>query len=389
MSVRFMVSAAALSLLAQSAAAPAQPAPTQPAPAQPASSGGVVLVVSSAGRDSGRTRPGFEMDELTQAYLIFTANGFTVTIASPAGGAVQADKHDASKPYNAEFMADTIAMRKLANTARTASLRARDFAAIFVVGGKGAMFDLPLDTALARLAGEIFDRGGVVSAVCHGPAGLIRARTKAGTPLLAGRAVTGFSNEEEQVFGKKWVSQFPFLLESEIRSLGATWQEAALMMPHVAIDGRLVTGQNPYSTAATAEAVVRASGRSIVARTPWADERAVNFASAALRRDLHTPRRELAGMHKELRIDMIGLLGYYQLQTATDTGAVRAALTLMELAAPYMPQPQITLGMADAYARLGRLDDARVLAKDVVRLHPEMREARDLLTTFERGRPPQ
>lgn len=379
MFVRFVVMSTALSLLALS----------RPAPAQPARAGAVVLVVSSAGRDSGRTRPGFEMDELTQAYHIFVTNGFAVTIASPAGGAVQADKYDAGVAYNAAFLADTTAMRKLANTTRTAAVRAGDFDAIFVVGGKGAMFDLPLDAALARLAGDIYDRGGVVSAVCHGPAGLVRARTKTGTALLAGRMVTGFSNEEEQVFGKKWVSQFPFMLETEIRSLGAQWQEAALMLPHVAIDGRIVTGQNPYATAATAEAVVRTLGRPLAARTPWADERTVNFAHAALRRDPHTPRRELAAIHAELKIDLIGLIGYYQLQTATDTSAVRSALTLMELAAPYMPQPQISLGMADAYRRLGRMDDARALATDVVRLHPTMREAREMLTTLERATPPQ
>lgn len=347
--------------------------------AQPTRTGAVVLVVSGAGADSGRTRPGFEMDELTQAYHLFTRNGFTVTIASPAGGAVQADKHDPALPYNATFLADSGAVRRLASTVRTSALRASDFDAIFVVGGKGAMFDLPRDTALARLAGRIYDRGGVVSAVCHGPAGLVRVRTADGKALLAGRAVTGFSNEEEQVFGKKWTSQFPFLLETEIRALGARWQEAPLMLPHVAVDGRLITGQNPYATAATVEAVMQALGRTPVTRAPWQDERTVNFAASALRRDPLTPRRELAAMHTELKVDLIGLIGYYQLQTASDTNAVRTALTLMELAAPYMPQPQISLGLADAYARLGRTSEARTMAQSVVARHPEMAEARALL----------
>jgi len=357
---------------------------SRPALAQPARTSAVVLVVSSAGLDSGRTRPGFEMNELTQAYHIFTTNGFTVTIASPAGGAVQADKYDPDLAYNATFGGDTGAVRKLANTARTASLRARDFDAIFVVGGKGAMFDLPLDTALARLAGEIYDRGGVVSAVCHGLAGLVRARTKDGKSLLAWRAVTGFTNEEELVFGKKWMSQFPFMLESEVRSLGARWEEAPLMLPHVAIDGRLITGQNPFATAATAEAAVRTLGHTLVAREPWQDERTVNFAASALRGDALTPRRELAAVHAQLKVDLIGLIGYYQLQTASDTSAVRTALTLMELAAPYMPQPLISLGLAEAYVRLGRVGDARVLAESVAAKHPQMSEARNLLARLPR-----
>lgn len=374
MTVRFLVSAAVLIVLALS----------HPLQAQPTRTGAVVLVVSSAGRDSGRTRPGFEMDELSQAYHIFTSNGFTVTIASPTGGAVQADRHDRNAAYNATFLSDTSAVRKLARTTRTATLRARDFDAVFVVGGKGAMFDLPLDTALARLAGDIFDRGGVVSAVCHGPAGLVRARTKDGKALLAGRAVTGFTNEEEEAFGKKWASQFAFLLESEIRTIGARWEETSIMLPHVAVDGRLITGQNPYATAGTAEAVVRALGRVPVSRLPWADERAVNFAASVLRGDALALRRELAAIYTELKVDLIGLLGVAHLQAASDTAGVRSALTLIELAAPYMPHPQITLGMADAYARLGRLDDARTLARDVARRHPQMNEARALLAKLER-----
>ena len=377
MSIRPLVSVAAL--LAASVAPPCRVPSQSPTPAQPARTGAVVLVVSSAGRDSGRTRPGFEMDELSQAYHIFTTNGYTVTIASPAGGAVQADKFDRTAAYNASFLADTAAMHALANTRATAGLRAGSYDALFVVGGKGAMFDLAADTALARLAGELYDRGGVVSAVCHGPAGLVRARTRDGKPLFSGRAVTGFSNEEEMVFGKKWMPQFTFLLETEIRTLGARWEETSLMLPHVAIDGRLITGQNPYSTAATGEAVVRALGRVPVTRTPWAHERTVNFAAAALRSDAVTPKRELARTVKDMNVDLIGLIGYYQLQIAKDDDAVLRALTLMELAAPYMPQPEISLGLADAYHRIGRADDAKALARSVIQQHPTMAAAQALL----------
>jgi putative intracellular protease/amidase len=349
------------------------------APAATARTNAVVLIVSGAGRDSGRTRPGFEMDELSQAWHIFTSNGFAVTIASPQGGPVQSDRFDRTSGYNAAFLADSSAMRALNNTTPTAGLRADRYDAMFVVGGKGAMFDLPADTALARLAGAMYDRGAVVSAVCHGPAGLVRARTRDGRSLLAGRAVTGFSNEEERVFGKKWAPQFTFMLEDEIRGLGARWEEAALMLPHVAVSERLITGQNPYSTAATSEAVVRALGKAPIARTPWQDERSVNFAAMALTGDALTTRRELARTYKELSVDLIGLLGYYQLQTASDETAVRRALTLMELAAPYMPQTELTLGLAEAYHRLGRTSDARQLVRSVLAANPDQPAAKALL----------
>lgn len=367
----------ALAVATLAHAASAQPQSRAVTP--PARTGAILLVVSAAGRDSGRTRPGFEMDELSQAWHIFTANGFTVTIASPTGGAVQADRFDKTALYNASFLADNGAVSALANTRPTAGLRASNYDAIFVVGGKGAMFDLPADTALARLAGEMYDRGAVVSAVCHGPAGLVRVRTRDGVPLFAGRAVTGFSNEEEAVFGKKWTPQFTFKLEDEARRLGARWEEASLMLPRVAIDGRLITGQNPYSTAATTEAVVRALGKAPVGRTPWADERTVNFAAVALGQDALTPKRELARLHKDMNVDLIGLIGYYQLQASQDLGSVRVALTLMELAAPYMPQPEISLGMADAYQRVGRTDDARLLVRSVLQQQPNLPAAKAML----------
>jgi len=343
----------------------------------------IVLVVSSAGRDSGRTHPGFEMDELSQAWLVLTRNGYHVTIASPAGGAVVADAFDRTNDYNSAMLADAAAMTQLQATRRTASLKPADFDALMVIGGKGAMFDLPLDTALARFAGALHDRGGVVAAVCHGPAGLLRARTRDGRLLFAGRAVTGFTNEEETVFGKKWRAEYPFLLEDEARRAGARWEEAPLMMPHVAVDGRLVTGQNPFGTSVATEAVVRVLGKTPVARPRWKDEAAVYAAVELLALDADVAKRVLAAQSKTLQVDLIGLLGYYQLQTASDTADVQRAVTLMELAAPYMPAPEMSMGLATGYQRLGRTREARALATDVAARHKtHEREARALLASL-------
>ncbi|MBA3919261.1 MAG: thiamine biosynthesis protein ThiJ [Gemmatimonas sp.] len=349
---------------------------------QPAT-GHVLVVVSSAGRDSGRTRPGFEMDEFSQTWHILTANGLRVTVASPAGGAPQPDAFSAKRDYNARLLADTAAMRQLRNTRRTAGLRAEDFAAVFIVGGKGAMFDLPTDTALVRLVGQIHDRGGVVGAVCHGPAALASVRLSNGQRLVAGKRVTGFTDEEEVVFGKKWRSEYPWLLEAQLRSVGGKWEESGLMLPHVVRDDRLVTGQNPYATAATVETLITAMGRPLAARTPWRDERSVRFAADALTRDPLVVRQQLAKERSEIEVEMIGLIGYYQLQATTDSTRVREALTLLELAAPYMPQPEISLGMADAFLRLGRVREANALARHVAAEHPDRADVKTLLTQLE------
>lgn len=361
----------ALSLLGTALWPTAAPADADDAPH-------MLVVVSSEGRDGGRSRPGFEMDELAQAWLIFRDNGLRVTLASPAGGPVEADRYDPETPWNARLMALPEAAAALADTRATASLAAADYDAVYVVGGKGAMFDLPRDAALARLVGAVHDAGGVVAAVCHGPAALAGVRLADGSLLVAGRALTGFSNEEEAVFGKRWAPQFPWLLEDALRERGARWQEAPPMLPKVVVDDRLVTGQNPYSTPALAEAVVRALGRQPVARTPWREERAMALVQRLLAGEAEAARAELAADPAGHHAELIGLLGYYQLQAAQADADVARARAIMELARPHMDEPRLDVGIAEAHWRLGETGRARALLDAVLAAHPDLREAAGL-----------
>jgi putative intracellular protease/amidase len=342
----------------------------------------VLIVVSSEGRDQGKTRPGFEMDEFAQAWLIFRANGLAVEVASPAGGRVEADKYNAKEPFNAQLLADADAVQALAATRATRDVRADDYAAVYVVGGKGAMFDLPADAALTSLLASVYDRGGVVAAVCHGPAALAEVRRRDGSLLVADRRMTGFTNEEESVFGKRWASSFPFLLEEAMRERGAHWHEAPLMMPNLVVDDRLITGQNPYSTTAVAEAIVTALGRTPTARTPWRDEATMALVQRHLAGESQAVAAELAERTSDFHVELIGLLGYYQLQSAKDDAAIANALSVMELAQPHMPEPQLALGIADAHWRLGRAEQARTLVAAVVAAHPDMDEAKALQATM-------
>lgn len=338
----------------------------------------VLIVVSGEGRDQGKTRPGFEMDEFSQAWLIFRANGLAIDVASPKGGKVEADKYNPKEAFNASLLADDEAMRKLADTRATTDLRADDYAAVYVVGGKGAMFDLPFDPALKKLLSAVHDGGGIVAAVCHGPAALVDVRLADGSLLVAGRTLTGFSNEEEAVFGKRWAKEFRFQLEDAMRERGAHWQEAPLMMPRLVVDDRLITGQNPYSTPAVAEAIVRALGREPVARTPWRDEATMALVGRLLAGEGDVVRAELAAGLDQYHIELIGLLGYYQLQAVQGDAAVRDALSIMQLARPHMPEPQLDVGIADAYWRLGERETARALSAKLLESHPDMKEAKEL-----------
>lgn len=343
----------------------------------------VLLVVSSEGRDQGKTRPGFEMDEFAQAYLIFRDNGWQIDVASPAGGAAHADKYDPKEAFNARLLEDAQAQRQLQQTLTTAEARAADYAAVYVIGGKGAMFDLADDKALARLIADVYQRGGVVAAVCHGPAALVDVRLADGSPLVAGRRLTGFSNEEEALFGKRWSASYRFQLEDALRERGAHWSEAALMLPHVVADGRLLTGQNPFSTAALAESVISVHGRTPAAREPWRDEATLALVQRLLAGEEAAARSDLAANLPRYHVELIGMLGYYQLKAATDDAAVRNALAIMQLAQPHMPQPQLKLGLAEAELRLGRKQRARELLVSVLASDPDMAEAKQLLARID------
>lgn len=339
----------------------------------------MLIVVSGEGKNAGKQRPGYEFDELSQAWLVFKANGLQVEVASPKGGAVEADKYNPDEPFNAALLADAQAMRQLADTKTTAAVEASDYAAVYVVGGKGAMFDLPRDEALQRLLATVWDNGGIVAAVCHGPAALAEVRLADGSLLVAGRKLTGFSNEEEAVFGKKWATQFPWLLEDALRQRGAQWQEAPLMMPKLVVDGRLITGQNPYSTTAVAEAIVRATGRAPVIRTPWRDETSMALVERLLGGDVKGAHAALAVDVSRHHVELIGILGYYQAQAALNDAALEQALQVMELALPHMQEAQLKLAAAQAHLKLKRPAQARALVLQALAGNPKLEQAQALL----------
>jgi len=312
----------------------------------------VLLVVSGYGVEGDKARPGFEMDELSQAWTILRANGLDVEIASPQGGKVVAARYDAAKPYNAAFLADAKAVAALAATVPLATATTRNYAGVYVMGGKGAMFDLPGDAALQALIARVWQAGGVVGAVCHGPAALVRVTLPDGKPLLAGRQATGFSDEEEQAFGKEISKLFAFQLEAEMRRVGARFSEAELMLPHVAVDGRLVTGQNPYATPATTEALLRAMGRTPVARTPWADERSMSMIATLSPASAAAATKAIGDTPADYDAPLVAAWGHFRAMSAANATELKRGITAMEVAQPHYREPQLDEALAKARAKL-------------------------------------
>jgi putative intracellular protease/amidase len=146
-------------------------------------------------------------------------------------------------------------MRKLDATLRVDQITDR-YDAVFVAGGHGVMWDLATSPAVAELLSRTYRAGGVVAAVCHGPAALVNAHKGDGTPLVAGHRFTAFSNEEETAAGLTEV--VPFLLESRLSDLGGKYEHTAKWQPFAVRDGQLVTGQNPASSRVAAQETLAA-----------------------------------------------------------------------------------------------------------------------------------
>ncbi|OXC79801.1 type 1 glutamine amidotransferase domain-containing protein [Caballeronia sordidicola] len=202
---------------------------------------------------------GFWLEEFAAPYYTFKDAGAELTLASPAGGQPpldpKSDAPEAQTPATERFRADPDAQAQLAHTSLLAEVNEADFDAVFYPGGHGPLWDLAESAESIALI-EAFDQAGKpVSFVCHAPGALRRVKSQDGSPFVKGRNVTGFSNSEEAAV--QLTDVVPFLIEDEFKRLGAHYSKGPDWQSHVLIDGRLVTGQNPASSEAVAEALLK------------------------------------------------------------------------------------------------------------------------------------
>ena len=185
-----------------------------------------------------------------------------MTLATPGGGAVPVDakstQGDFFTPEAQAFLSNPDTSALLHATIKLADAGSgADYDVIYLAGGHGAVADFPDDADLARLLTQAAAAGKVVAAVCHGVVGLFGAKGPGGRPLLAGARCTGFSDAEEVACGMQ--PAMPFSVEGRMKALGADYAAGPDWAPHVVVAGKLVTGQNPASSAAVASAAAAAA----------------------------------------------------------------------------------------------------------------------------------
>lgn len=219
-----------------------------------------VLIVLTSHDQLGNTgkKTGFWLEEFAAPYFALRDAGAQITLASPKGGQPPLDpkSSDPSAQTDAtrRFDADPAARAELSNTKRLADVNANDFDAVFYPGGHGPLWDLAEDPQSIALIEKALAAGKPVAAVCHAPGVLRHVKGADGRSIVAGKNVTGFANSEEDAV--QLTDVVPFLVEDMLKANGGNYSKAADWAPHVAIDGLLITGQNPASSEPVAEALL-------------------------------------------------------------------------------------------------------------------------------------
>ena len=216
----------------------------------------ILLVLTSQDTlgDTGEAT-GYNVAEASHPWKVFRDAGYFVDFASIAGGQPPRDEVQEDDPVQVEFTQDETVKASLYNTPRVSVVDPSQYDAVYLVGGHGTMWDFTGDADLQKLIASVYDSGGVVGAVCHGPSGLVDVELGTGVALLSGRKVAAFTNAEEKAVGKQDV--VPYLLQDKLEEQGATVKVADNWEENVQVDERLVTGQNPQSAAGVAKEMTK------------------------------------------------------------------------------------------------------------------------------------
>ncbi|WP_121461993.1 type 1 glutamine amidotransferase domain-containing protein [Chryseobacterium defluvii] len=216
-----------------------------------------ILFVVTSHDKKGNTgeNTGYYLGEVSHPWEVLHQAGYEIDFVSPKGGTPPVDGFDLSDPVNKEFWENKEYKNKIDNSLKPSQVNPSDYSAIFYAGGHGAMWDLADNTELAGIASKIYENGGIVAGVCHGPAGLVNIKLSNGKYLVDGKKINAFTNEEEAEV--KLTNVVPFLLEDKLKERGAKFEKSELWQNHVVADQRVITGQNPQSAKSVGEAILK------------------------------------------------------------------------------------------------------------------------------------
>jgi putative intracellular protease/amidase len=221
-----------------------------------------ILIVLTSHAELGDTgeKTGFWIEEFAAPYYTFTDAGITVKIASTLGGQPPIDPKSESEDFQTastkRYDADTEVQALMANTAKLDDVDAADYDAVFYPGGHGPLWDLTDNVVSISLIEKFLATNKPIGAVCHATAAFLNVKDTSGEYVVKGKAVTGFTNSEEEAV--QLTDIVPFLLEDELVKRGGDYQKVADWHAFAVRDGLVITGQNPQSSELAAEKLLAA-----------------------------------------------------------------------------------------------------------------------------------
>ena len=217
----------------------------------------LIVLTSHALLGTTGTPTGYYLPEVSHPYFELVEHGIDVDIASIKGGEAPVDPKSVKldDPKNKAMWEDKKHRTKLRETLTLDSINPRDYQGVLFAGGHGTMWDFRGNPAVQKTIREIYEAGGSVAAVCHGPAALVDVKLSNGSYLVKGRKITGFTNAEEEAV--ELTKVMPFLLEDQLKANGGIFENSGLWEKKVVVDGRIITGQNPASAEGVGQELVK------------------------------------------------------------------------------------------------------------------------------------
>jgi putative intracellular protease/amidase len=215
-----------------------------------------ILFVVTSHDKKGNTgeATGYYLGEVAHPWEVLHEAGYEIDFVSPQGDKPPVDGFNLGDATNKKFWENKYYHDKIDHSFKPSDVDPTAYAAIFYAGGHGAMWDFADNALLSNLAAKIYEQGGIVAAVCHGPAGLVNIQLSNGKHLVDGKKINAFTNEEERAV--KLDNVVPFMLESKLIERGGQFEKSGLWQPHVTVDQRVITGQNPQSAKGVGEAIL-------------------------------------------------------------------------------------------------------------------------------------
>jgi len=216
-----------------------------------------ILMVLTSHADLGNTgeKTGFWVEEFAAPYYTFKEAGIEITLASPLGGQPPIDPKselaDFQTAATARYDDDAEVQKLIANTRVLAEMNAADFDAVFYPGGHGPLWDLTENSDSIQLIETFISANKSVATVCHATAALLNVKDSSGNYAVSGKAISGFTNSEEEAV--QLTNIVPFLLEDELIKRGADYQKSDDWSSFAVQDGLIISGQNPASSVLVAQ----------------------------------------------------------------------------------------------------------------------------------------